>query len=103
MCVQSEVKQIITWRQLQASESKAEENQKVIDERRKEHQLQHREEMRVRHAAGFVRSNRKFMPNNIQIVDTHEGPQFSLVLKGGSLCDINFSGHTVYSFVHVVF
>ncbi|XP_070179262.1 translation initiation factor IF-2, mitochondrial-like [Littorina saxatilis] len=79
---ESVVKEVIEWRQQQAAEVKQEEAQKIIDERREEHKLLHREEMRVRHEAGFIRSNRKRMQKTKEIVETHEGPQFSLVLKG---------------------
>ena len=79
---QAVVKRVIEWRQQQAAETKVEEAQKVINERREEHQRMHREEMRVRHEAGFIRSNRKRMQKTKEIVDSQEGPQFSLVLKG---------------------
>ncbi|XP_076464349.1 translation initiation factor IF-2, mitochondrial-like [Babylonia areolata] len=79
---ESMVKNVITWRQQQATEMKMEEAQKVIDQRREEHRQQHREEMRIRHEAGFVRSNRKRMQKTKEAVDSVEGPQFSLVLKG---------------------
>ena len=82
LCFQAVVKRVIDWRQQHAAESKEEEAQKAIIERREEHQRQHREEMRVRHEAGFVRSNRKRMQKTKEIVESQEGPQFSLVLKG---------------------
>lgn len=76
------VKRVIQWRKAQAEEVKGEEAQRIITEQREEHQRQHREEMRIRHAAGFFASNNKRKQKPKEVRETHEGPQYSLILKG---------------------
>ncbi|KAK7487137.1 hypothetical protein BaRGS_00021632, partial [Batillaria attramentaria] len=76
------VKRVIQWRKAQEQETKGAELQRIISERRDEHHRQHREEMRIRHEAGFIRSDNKRRQKQKEVIQTHEGPQFSLVLKG---------------------
>jgi hypothetical protein len=79
---QAVVKRVIQWRQQQAQDDKIAEAQKIIDRQREEHQLRHREEMRIRHQAGFLASNEKFKQKSKETIEGHQGPQLSVVLKG---------------------
>lgn len=72
----------MAWRQEQAEKTKMEQSFHIIEERREEHQRMHRESMRLRHESGYVTVGRRRGPKQKESVEIHEGPQFSLVLKG---------------------
>ena len=76
-------KRAAEWRLKQSEKDKAEEIQLIIDEKRAEHRVQHAEDMRKRHLAGFKRSQKhKEKKLQKEEIVLHEGPQFSVVLKG---------------------
>ncbi|XP_025105138.1 translation initiation factor IF-2, mitochondrial-like isoform X2 [Pomacea canaliculata] len=76
------LKRVIDWRQQQTELRKLEQDQVVINEHREEQKQQHREAMRQRREAGFNWARKNPGPRPKEAIIAHEGPQFSLVLKG---------------------
>ncbi|KAL5008472.1 hypothetical protein ScPMuIL_014053 [Solemya velum] len=75
------VKEAIAWRKDQEAALKMDDTQKQIQVKRDEHQRLYQEELKKRLASGYrYRSKRR--QKTKEVVDQHEGPALSFILKG---------------------
>ncbi|XP_064623673.1 translation initiation factor IF-2, mitochondrial-like [Lineus longissimus] len=75
-------REIVKWRQDKLMDKKMDEAQVVIDQNREQHQAVYQDQRKARLQAGLFRKRRREYAKTKEEVNTKEGPELAMVLKG---------------------